>query len=112
MTESSTHRAPVDLSPAGWPHVQASDPFAEVDRLFVLRVRAAMGKETARSLAERAELSHGTVNNLLAGKAWPTLQTIARLERALASDLWPGRPLPGIDDDQSTARAADSPARH
>lgn len=56
-----------------------------------------MGQETARSLAERAGISHGTLNNLLAGKAWPTLSTIARLERALATDLWPGRVLSDHD---------------
>lgn len=97
MTESHQRRAPVDLSPTGWPQEAASDPIAEVDRRFILRVRAAMGQETARSLAERAGISHGTLNNLLAGKAWPTLSTIARLERALATDLWPGRVLPDHD---------------
>lgn len=109
MTESSPRRAPVDLSPTGWPHQVSLDPIAEVDRLFILRVRAAMGHETARSLAERAGLSHGTLNNLLAGKAWPTLSTIARLERALAVDLWPGRAESGSDPTNESGRPGDPP---
>jgi hypothetical protein len=35
-------------------------------------------------------VSHVTILNVLAGRAWPDLSTIARLEVALGVALWPG----------------------
>ncbi|MGE6728894.1 hypothetical protein [Streptomyces niveus] len=35
-------------------------------------------------------MSRLAIANVLAGKVWPDLLTIARLEKALDRDLWPG----------------------
>ncbi|MFD7224527.1 multiprotein-bridging factor 1 family protein [Streptomyces sp. NPDC059892] len=42
-------------------------------------------------LSRRSEVSRLAIANVLAGKVWPDLLTIARLEKALDRDLWPGR---------------------
>lgn len=88
-----TERAtPAELSPGAWPFDPSPDPHAEVARQFVIRLRAAIGEQSVRAVAKDAGLAHGGLNKLLAGGSWPDLLTIARLERALGADLWPGRP--------------------
>lgn len=36
-------------------------------------------------------MTHGSLNQVLAGSVWPDLLTIAKLEGTLGVDLWPGR---------------------
>jgi hypothetical protein len=83
---------PAELSPGSWPFDPSPDPHAEVARLFVNRLRKAMGDQSVRAVAKDAGLNHAGLNKLLAGGSWPDLLTIARLERTLGADLWPGRP--------------------
>lgn len=84
-----TERAlPVEGAPAPWPEVASADRLTEIDRQFVLRLRHAIGGRSIRSIAADAGLSHVTVLNVLAGKAWPDLATIGRLELALDCDLY------------------------
>ncbi|WP_329069945.1 helix-turn-helix domain-containing protein [Streptomyces sp. NBC_01429] len=42
-------------------------------------------------LARRSGVSRLTIANVMEGRVWPDLLTIASLERALECDLWPGR---------------------
>lgn len=79
---------PVDGAPAPWPTVASTDRLTEIDRLFVLRLRAAIGDHSIRSVAAAAGLSHVTLLNVLAGRAWPDLATIGKLELALNTDLY------------------------
>jgi hypothetical protein len=82
---------PVQLADEPWPERASTDPHAEVARQFALNVRKAMGTRSIRSVAAEAGVGNVTLLNILAGKAWPDLATIARLEAGLNTDLWPGR---------------------
>ena len=43
---------------------------------------------TARAVAEAAGIAPATVTNILNGKSWCDIDTLARLERALDAKLW------------------------
>lgn len=82
---------PVELADAPWPEVPSEDPFGEVARKFVVNLRVAMAGRSLRAVAADAGLGHVTLQRVLAGQAWPDLQTIARLEEGLDAELWPRR---------------------
>ena len=84
---------PRTFSPA-WPDVPCADPIAEVARQLALRLVAALDGNSLRSLKITAGIEHSTVSAIVNGMTWPDLATIARLERGLHADLWPGR----VDD--------------
>lgn len=63
----------------------------ETARRFANNLRAAMGKVSMRRVAADAGLDEGTLRRVLAGSVWPDLHTIARLEEALAVELYPRR---------------------
>lgn len=79
---------------AGWPEAQSHDPVGEVARQLVLNLRAAIGERSLRSVASDCGVSHSTLTNILAGRHWPDLETIAKLEMGLSAQLWP-RDVPG-----------------
>ncbi|WP_139415614.1 helix-turn-helix domain-containing protein [Agromyces laixinhei] len=72
-----------------WPDGTATDPIARVAQEFAQNLREAMGDLTVRSVARSAGLDHATVLAILAGRTWPDLATIGKLERALEQNLWP-----------------------
>jgi transcriptional regulator with XRE-family HTH domain len=74
-----------------WPIAVSDDPIGEVARLFARNVRAGIGEKSIRSVATASGLSHVTLLAILEGRVWPDLATIARLERGLDAELWPGR---------------------
>lgn len=78
--------------------MQADDNSAEVARRLALNVREAMGSLSLRAAAELTEVDHSTIQGLLTGRAWPDLETIARLEKGFGVSLWPGL----IEDSGST----------
>lgn len=80
---------PAALAPAPWPDVASKDPIGEVARRFTLNLRTAVGTRSIRSVAEASDIAHTTLLSVLAGQAWPDLETIAKLERGLRADLWP-----------------------
>ena len=63
-------------------------PEALLARAISRRLHNALGGRTAREIAELAGLSHQTVINVLDGATWWDAITIARLERALDTQLW------------------------
>jgi transcriptional regulator with XRE-family HTH domain len=67
------------------------DPIGEVARHFTLNLREAIGSKSVRGVADAAGINHATLLGILAGRTWPDLATIAKLERGLGVDLWPGR---------------------
>ncbi|WP_285462284.1 helix-turn-helix transcriptional regulator [Agromyces sp. NBRC 114283] len=83
--------SPREVAP-GWPDVEAVDPVGEVARLFARNVADAIGDRSVRAVAKDTGVDHTTILSLLAGRAWPDLATIAKLELGLGVDLWPGRP--------------------
>lgn len=86
-----TQRAsPAELTP-GWPSEPSPDPIAEVARRFAVSVQQEMGGRSIRSVADAAGISHVSLLSIFAGRTWPDLATIARIERAMGTDVWPGR---------------------
>ena len=87
-------RAAPSASSANWPDAPCHDPVAEVARQLALRLRAAIGGRSLRSLKASTGIEHTTIAAVLNGTTWPDLATIARLELGLEADLWPGRACP------------------
>lgn len=73
----------------GWPRVPSDDAAVEVARVLACRLREAMNGRSAREVGRTAGIDYTTVSAVLNGSTWPDLMTIARLEAALDSDLWP-----------------------
>lgn len=92
MSPRPARRSPRELTP-GWPDAPGDDPVAEVARLLCLNVRSALDGRSVREFARVTGVDRATIGTILAGEAWPDLQTIARLEIALGRPLWP--PFPG-----------------
>ena len=80
---------PSSIAPAPWPNVPSSDPIAEVARLFAVNLRDAIATRSIRSVATQTGVSHVTLLNVLAGRVWPDLVTMKRLEIGLNVNLWP-----------------------
>ena len=76
----------------GWPDVSAPDAEVEVARRLVANLLAAMDGRSIRSVADLAGLDEKTVRNVIAGKSWPDLRTIALLEQGLGCRLYPHYP--------------------
>jgi len=70
--------------------VPSVDPSGEVARRFALNLRAAMTEFSLRAAQEKTGVDHATIQAIMAGKAWPDLDTIAKLERGFGVVLWPG----------------------
>ncbi|MBB5122741.1 hypothetical protein AF335_05020 [Streptomyces eurocidicus] len=66
---------------------------AKVAQALALRLSTVMeaGSWSAARLSRVSGVSRLTIANVLAGRVWPDLLTIASLEQALGCDLWPGR---------------------
>jgi hypothetical protein len=81
---------PNELVPT-WPDGPAADPIGEVARVFADNLRRTIGGRSLRSVAELCGMNHATLIGILDGRAWPDMETIAKLERGLAVSLWPGQ---------------------
>ncbi|MFF4405217.1 helix-turn-helix domain-containing protein [Streptomyces sp. NPDC001262] len=76
-----------------WPHADlAGHHGACVAQALARRLAAVMEQRglSANRLAADAGINRQTIANVLAGTGWPDLLTIASLEQALDTDLWPG----------------------
>lgn len=60
------------------------------------RMVEAMGGLSIRELARRSDVSPQTVSNLVAGRTWGDVVTLARIERALGVALWGNEHHEGI----------------
>jgi hypothetical protein len=87
--------------PAAWVRSDGSWPtgpwndraplYAKVTGALVARLLIAMQGKGMRETAAAAEISLSALSRLLAGQVVPDAATIAALEHALGTDLWPGR---------------------
>lgn len=82
--------APRTHSP-DWPDVACDDSVAEVARLLALRVREALEGRSLREAWRLTGVDHTTIGDVIAGRVWADVATLARLEAGLGADLWPGR---------------------
>jgi len=82
---------PEALSPAPFPTRPSDDPVAEVARRFARALKAETDATSIRAVADASGINHSTLISILKGRAWPDMQTIAKLELGLETDLWPGR---------------------
>ncbi|WP_326634851.1 hypothetical protein OIE67_53500 [Nonomuraea fuscirosea] len=55
-------------------------------------VRMAASSRLVVARAEVSGVNRQTVNDVVAGRCWPDVATIAQLEAGLAIRLWPGTP--------------------
>jgi DNA-binding phage protein len=85
---------PVELCPAPWPEEPSDDVLADTVRRLALTLRAAVDGRSLREFAADADLDRITLQRLLDGRAWPDLLTIAKLEFALETTLWPPQTRP------------------
>lgn len=80
------------LWPSG-PFREETPAYACVTAGLVSRIAAVMDQRglSLRAVAVPAGIDPTSLSRLLTGKVVPDLATIANLERALDTDLWPGR---------------------
>ena len=52
------------------------------------RLKMGIWRNSIRYVAKKADISPQTIINILNGKSWPDLRTIAKLENAFNSRLW------------------------
>ncbi|MFD7539894.1 helix-turn-helix domain-containing protein [Streptomyces sp. NPDC059819] len=86
-------RPPRELAdnPESWPHAGIDDPAARVVQ-GIARALEAVLKTQRRSLRQAAAgsgVNRQAIADLLAGRCWPDVATVARLESFLAVPLYP-----------------------
>ena len=92
MENPSKRHPPTHYMPnEKWPHgtlTPDAPPEAHLAAALAIRLRKHMKGRTLDKMAERTGLGRQTINNILLGKAWPDIRTVARLEVALSKRLW------------------------
>ncbi|TDD51587.1 XRE family transcriptional regulator [Nonomuraea terrae] len=86
--------APRDLAedPQAWPHADlARHPAAAVVQQIAASLAGILAERrlSLRGLAAASGVNRQSIADLLAGRSWPDVATIALLETALAVRLWP-----------------------
>ena len=87
------HREPCNHLAANnkWPEgrLRSSPPGeAKLVRAITIRLKAATKGKTLSEIAEETGISISTLSKIRRGEAWPTVATIAHLERMLRTRLW------------------------
>ncbi|KAB1147086.1 helix-turn-helix transcriptional regulator [Streptomyces luteolifulvus] len=83
--------------PETWPEQPCTDPAAEAVR-HIARALAGVLEERGLSLRAAADgsgVNRQAIADLLAGRSWPDVATVARLAAFTRSGLWP--PAAGVD---------------
>lgn len=78
-----------------WPNGTFREDTPEVVAYAVqlaITLEAALEGLNKSAVASSASLTRTTLYDMLAGNAWADMVSIARLEEALQTDLWPTRP--------------------
>jgi DNA-binding phage protein len=84
---------PISYVTAGeWPYGTIEDPIAGYAQEVARRLAQAIGEKSFRSVARQAGVDHTTIMAVVRGERWPDLITLARLEVALNTRLWPDQP--------------------
>ncbi|MCX5211154.1 helix-turn-helix domain-containing protein [Kitasatospora sp. NBC_00240] len=92
---SARVRPPRDLTgdPEAWPHLASADVGAEAVREVSRRLADALAEQgtSLRQTAAASGVNRQAIADLLAGRSWPDIATVARLEHFLAVPLYPHR---------------------
>ncbi|WP_229897893.1 helix-turn-helix domain-containing protein [Streptomyces finlayi] len=86
-------RAPRELArnPQDWPDAVLDDVAAAVVQTIARRLAAALNARgwSRRTAANQLGINRQTIGDVLDGRTWPDVATIARLEAGLNTPLWP-----------------------
>lgn len=86
-------RPPRELArdPEAWPHAQLTDPGAVAVQAIARTLTSILEtqKRSLRQTAAGAGVNRQAIADLLAGRCWPDVATVARLENFLAVPLYP-----------------------
>ncbi|MFE0135300.1 helix-turn-helix transcriptional regulator [Streptomyces sp. NPDC059037] len=86
-------RAPRELTrdPEAWPDAVVDDIAAAVVQTIARRMAAALSERglSRRGAADLLGINRQTIGDVLDGRTWPDVATIARLEAGLNTPLWP-----------------------
>jgi hypothetical protein len=72
-----------------FPHGPLNDVPAEMARLTALNLIAAIGNRSLREIGDVTGVDRTTIAEFIAGKSWPDIATLAKLEVGLDAELWP-----------------------
>ncbi|WP_369389789.1 helix-turn-helix domain-containing protein [Streptomyces sp. CG1] len=104
-------RPPRELAhdPETWPHAQLTDPGAAAVQDIARTLAEVLAERgvSLRRAAEEARVNRQAIADLINGRSWPDVATVARLGTALAIPLWPQRTV--VDGEMS--HEASIPAR-
>ncbi|MFE0102959.1 helix-turn-helix transcriptional regulator [Streptomyces sp. NPDC059009] len=86
-------RAPREAArdPEAWPDAVIDDVAAAVVQTIARRLAAALTEHgwSRRAAADHLGVNRQTIGDVLDGRTWPDVATIARLEAGLNTPLWP-----------------------
>ncbi|MFE1249552.1 helix-turn-helix transcriptional regulator [Streptomyces sp. NPDC058766] len=86
-------RPPRELAgdPEAWPHAQLADPGAAAVQHIARTLAEFLAEHgvSLRRVAVRSGVNRQAVADLINGRSWPDVATVARLGAALAIPLWP-----------------------
>lgn len=86
-------RAPRELArdPEAWPDAVVDDVAAAVVQAIARRLAAALIERgwSRRTAADQLGINRQTIGDVIDGRTWPDVATIARLEAGLNTELWP-----------------------
>ena len=92
MASSPERNPPAHYMPAGmWPDgplVPDAPNEVYLAAALAIRLRKHMRGRTLDKMAELTGLGRQTIDNILIGKGWPDIRTVARLEVVLKQRLW------------------------
>ena len=92
MTPKPRRPKPADYAAAGtWPDGPLdpdAPPEARLAQGVAQRLEDRLKNMTVYRAAQRSDLNAQTIHNILEGRTWPNLRTLARLEASLNACLW------------------------
>lgn len=82
--------SPASLYP-GWPDsLDVTAPEHAMIQAMVINLRRQRSLfRTVKAMSSRTGVPSSTISDVLGGNAWPSLETVARLEVGLGVRLWP-----------------------
>ncbi|PYC82680.1 hypothetical protein C7C46_10010 [Streptomyces tateyamensis] len=90
---SARVRPPRELTedPEAWPQLASGDIGAEAVRVIACRLAQSLAERrlSLRQAAAGSGVNRQAIADLLAGRSWPDVATVARLEAFTGARLWP-----------------------